>query len=398
MINKEIFRPEYEQLKGRISESRRFIQVLLGPRQVGKTTISRQIANQFDGLSHYANADYIVGKPEVWVEQQWEKARAFEKSGNSVLLILDEIQKVKEWSSIIKLFWDEDTFNKHNIKLLLLGSSTLLLHKGLSESLAGRFEVIPVAHWRFKEMRDAFGFSIEQYVYFGGYPGAASLIGDEDRWKKYVLDALVENTISKDILMLEVVKKPALLKQMFYLGCDFSGQILSFNKMLGQLQDAGNATTLSHYLDLTGRAGLLCGLQNWHGEKVQKRSTSPKFQVYNTALMSALGNGTIESVRTDGEAWGRWVESCVGAYLINSAFNQNFEVKYYRNRGQEVDFIVEHQGKILAIEVKSGGRFRQATGLDKFSQNFKPHKAMVVGTGGIDLESFLKTPLSDWFR
>jgi len=169
----------------------------------------------------------------------------------------------------------------------LLGSSPLLVQQGLSESLAGRFEILRIGHWSFSEMRDAFGLTVDQYLYFGGYPGSAALINDEERWRRYLLDSLIETTLARDILLMNRVDKPALLRQMFRLGCEYSGQILSYQKMLGQLQDAGNTTTLAHYLDLLSGAGMLCGLSKFSSEVVRQRGSSPKLQVLNNGLMTA---------------------------------------------------------------------------------------------------------------
>jgi len=155
----------------------------------------------------------------------------------------------------VKRLWDEDSRLGHDLKVVLLGSAPLLVQRGLSESLTGRFEVLRVSHWSFGEMRSAFGFSLDDYLYFGGYPGAAPLASDPGRWVRYVLDALIETTISRDVLLMTRVDKPALLRRLFELSCRYSGQVLSYTKMLGQLQDAGNSTTLAHYLDLL--AGVL---------------------------------------------------------------------------------------------------------------------------------------------
>ena len=154
----------------------------------------------------------------------------------------------------------------------MLGSAPLLIQKGLSETLAGRFEVIPVWHWSYKEMSEAFGFGVDDYVIHGGYPGAAHLIGESDRWARYIRDSLIETSISRDVLLLTRVDKPALLRRLFELGCRYSGQVLSYTKILGQLQDAGNTTTLAHYLDLLSAAGMLTGIQKYAGSAARRRS------------------------------------------------------------------------------------------------------------------------------
>lgn len=378
-------------LTGRIHEKRRFIQVLVGPRQVGKTTIIKQLLANYAYDSLYESADAIMTGNFTWLMQIWETARLRMKAQSSpeFLLIIDEIQKIENWSEIIKQQWDKDTFEDINIKVILLGSSRLLLQQGLSESLAGRFETLLVGHWTYAEMNEAFDLSLEQYIYFGAYPGAAHLISDEDRWKEYIKNSLIETSISKDILMLTRVDKPALLKRLFEIGCLYSGQILSFTKIMGQLQDAGNTTTLSNYLHLLSDSGLLGGIEKYAGNVVRKRSSSPKFQVYNTALMSAQSTTYFQDVTVDPKNWGRLVESAVGAHLLNASIGENFQVHYWREGNNEVDFILEKGNKTIAIEVKSGIR-ADRLGMQAFHSKFKPEKTLLVGTGGIPIEPFLK--------
>lgn len=211
------------------------------------------------------------------------------KSEGEALLVLDEAQKIPNWSDMIKFLWDEDTKNKTPLSVVILGSSPWLMQKGLTESLAGRFEVIPITHWSFDEMHDAFGWSLDHYVYFGGYPGAAPLSEERDssRWIHYINDSIIETTISRDILLMSQVNKPILLRRLFQLGCNYSGQILAFNKILGELLDAGNTTTLAHYVGLLSGAGLLTGLLKFSKQAVGKKASIPKFAVFNTALQSA---------------------------------------------------------------------------------------------------------------
>jgi len=308
----------------------------------------------------------------------------------------DEVQKVPGWSDIVKALWDEDSHKQLALKVIILGSSPLLLQRGLTESLAGRFEVMPIRHWSYAEMRDAFDISLDQYIYFGGYPGAAALMADEDRWRSYIQDSLIETTISRDILLMTQVNKPALLRQLFYLGCNYSGQILSYQKMVGQMQDAGNTTTLAHYLELLAGAGMLSGIRKYAGQQVRQRSSSPKFQVMNMALMSALSNQRFEQVRTDPEQWGRWVESAIGVHLINRSIEHGFDLFYWRERGHEVDFIVRYEGRLLAIEVKSHKRQTALPGMDAFVKAFQPDKLLLIGGGGLDVALFLSMDVKQW--
>ncbi|MFA7230069.1 MAG: ATP-binding protein [Victivallaceae bacterium] len=380
----------------RVSESRKFIQVLSGPRQVGKTTLARQLLEQIDIPSHYASADEPALKGSSWLEQHWETARHKAKGNSEALLVLDEIQKLANWSETVKRLWDEDSFNNMHVKVVLLGSSPLLIKSGLTESLAGRFELIPVTHWSYSEMQEAFGWNFEKYVYFGGYPGAADLTDDIDRWTHYIRESLIETSISRDILLMNRVDKPALLRRMFELGCSYSGQVLSYQKMLGQLQEAGNTTTLAHYLDLLTGAGFVTGLQKYAGQQMRRRSSSPKLQVFNTALMTANANISFDELIAHRDLWGRWVESAVGAHLLNQTIGSELELYYWSKSNTEVDFVLIKGSKITALEVKGGTSRVALPGIDSFAKEFKVTKKLLVGAQGIPLEDFLKSSASDW--
>lgn len=394
-------RATFNILLQRIKEPRRFIQVLYGPRQVGKTTIARQVMETVSIPVHFATADEPTLRDRQWVSQQWEIARIKipdTQKRAEALLILDEAQKITGWSEIIKRLWDEDTAAGLQLKVVLLGSSPLLVQKGLTESLAGRFEVIPVPHWSYREMSKAFGWNVEQYLVYGGYPGAAALINDHERWARYIIDALIETTISRDILLLTRIDKPALFRRLFQLCCDYSGQIMSYQKMLGQLHDAGNTTTLAHYLDLLSGAGLITGLPKYYGKRVPQRSSSPKVQVFNTALMTAPLGLTFKAIKEDRNYWGRLVESAVGAHLINSAREKNLEVFYWRDRNQEVDFIVRSAKKLVALEVTSSRKKGTPSGMAAFCKAFPVTRQLLVGGNGIPIDEFLSTPVENWLR
>lgn len=389
----------YDGLLRRLTEPRRFLQVLAGPRQVGKTTLARQVMKALVLPTHYVSADEPTLRDRTWINQQWEVARLKAREAKAgALLVMDEVQKVPGWSDIVKLLWDADTYAGVPLRVLLLGSSPLLIQRGLTESLAGRFEIIPMPHWSFAEMREAFGWGLEQYIYFGAYPGAAPLIEEPERWRQYIVHSLIETTISRDILLLTRVDKPALLRRMFHLGCDYSGQILSYQKMLGQLQDAGNTVTLAHYLQLLRGAGMVAGLSKYAHGQVRQRGSSPKLQVLNTALMTAQAGRSFEETRQDGDSWGRLVESCVGAHLLNTSLGSSLEVTYWRDRNQEVDFVL-HQGKTtVAIEVKSGRRRETLAGMEAFAEQYNPKRKLLVGGQGIPLEEFLVHPAEFWLR
>jgi len=392
-------RPYIQQFSARIQEPRRFIQVLMGPRQVGKSTLVAQALAKVNAPYLFASADAVPNTGEVWLEQQWQTARLqWKVSGaGDFILVIDEIQKVSNWSDVVKKLWDEDARTNQRIKVVLLGSSRLLLQQGLTESLAGRFETTYLGHWSFAEMEDAFGVTAEQYVWFGGYPGAAVLMSDEDRWKKYITDALIETSISKDILMLTRVDKPALLRKLFELGCLYSGQILSYTKIVGQLQDAGNTTTLAHYLQLLDTAGLVAGIEKYSGEQLRQRSSSPKFQVHNTALLTAQQSASLKDVQVKPDVWGRWVEAAIGAHLVNHQLSEDYTVHYWRHRNDEVDFVLERKGKVVALEVKSGAT-QKAPGMEAFKKQFQPDKIFLIGNSGIPWQEFLKISPSQLFK
>jgi hypothetical protein len=387
-------------LAARLEEPRRFLQVVAGPRQVGKTTLVEQVLAAAERPTVYASADEPSLRDAAWLAAQWDRGRlALARGGKAgAVLALDEVQKIPAWSETVKRLWDEDTHAGRELRVVLLGSAPLLMRQGLTESLAGRFEVLHVPHWSFTEMRSAFGFSLDQYLYFGGYPGAATLIGDPARWRRYLLDALIETTISRDVLLMTRVDKPALLRRLFELGCRYSGQVLSYTKMLGQLQDAGNTVTLAHYLDLLAGAGMLTGLPKYAGAAVRQRASSPKLQVLNTALMTAQSGLTPDEARADGDFWGRLTESAVGAHLANAAAGGACEVFYWRERNREVDFVARAGRVLAAVEVKSGRAPELLPGLAHFAEAFAPQRTLLVGADGIPLDEFLSWPVEHWLQ
>lgn len=393
-------RPQSLTLASRLAEPRRFIQAVTGPRQVGKTTMVQAVTESSGLTVRFASADEPTLRGPAWIEQQWDAARltARDSGRRGAVLVLDEIQKIQNWSEAVKRFWDEDSRARLPLKVVLLGSAPLLIARGLTESLAGRFEVLHLPQWSFAEMQEAFGWSLDQYIFHGGYPGAAPLIRDSARWARYVIDSLIETTLARDVLLLSRVDKPAILRRLFQLACSYSGQVLSFTKMLGQLQDAGNVTTLAHYLDLLAGAGMVTGLQKYAGEAVRQRGSSPKLQVLNTALMTAQSGLVLKQARSDHELWGRLTESAVGAHLANAAAGGEIELYYWRDRGKEVDFVVRAGSSLTAIEVKSARSREVHPGMTAFAEVFKPQRMLLVGAGGIALEDFLSRPVAHWVR
>lgn len=367
-------------------------QALLGPRQVGKTTLARQLMEAAMMPSVYATADTPLPPGPEWIETQWRLAQMkAAESGSPVLLVLDEIQKVQGWSEVLKKLWDASVAEDHRVRLLILGSSALLLHAGLSESLSGRFFLRRCPHWSFPECRQAFGWSLEQWLFFGGYPGAAEFIGNEAEWKQYVADSLVETVLARDVLQLQRVGKPALLRHLFFLSASYPAHILSYNKMLGQLQDAGNTTTLAHYLTLMHSAGLVSGLPQYYKGEVQRRGSSPKLVLWNNALVSALGRRGFADITADAAAWGRLVENAAGAHLLNGLQSSAAALSYWREGPAEVDYVVESGPSLWAIEVKSG-RGRKLSGLAQFRRRWPQARALVVGGEGMPLADFFETP------
>ena len=393
----EYLRKQFGTLKERVLEPRKFMQVVAGPRQVGKSTLVGQVLEQVSIAHVIEVADGVDPKDSDWIHRVWEAARATMtiRGVEEYLLVIDEVQKIENWSEMVKREWDADTRSRLNLKVVLLGSSRLLLKKGLTESLAGRYELIRMPHWSLQEMQDAFGVTLDEYIYFGGYPGPAHMIKDERRWRKYIKDSLVAPAIEKDVIMTSNIYKPALMKQLFELGCSYSAEILSLTKLMGQLQDAGNVTTLAGYLEILDECALLTALQKYAKDETRKRGSIPKYQVYNNALLTAYKGRGFVTDRTDTKAWGRWVESAVGAHLLSMADELDYKVYYWREpsrnkdeKDKEVDFIIDNGGEVIAIEVKSGRRGMNA-GLPDFVEAFKPKRSFVVGTGGISLEDFL---------
>ncbi|MCQ3810995.1 MAG: DUF4143 domain-containing protein [Acidimicrobiia bacterium] len=414
----EFRRSQVDTIVSRLSEPPQRLIAIFGPRQTGKTTATRQAlalteqGNRYEAIdaaepsaepwpasseAEYANFG-PVRRDARWLVEIWEHSRHQAwTSQQGFVLVLDEIQKIEQWSEIVKGLWDADRASGCPLQVAILGSAPLLMQAGLRESLAGRFEPIHVTHWSYPEMADAFGFSLDEYVYFGGYPGAAPLTNDQERWSAYIRGALVDPNIERDVLSMTRVDKPALLKRLFEVGALYSGQILSFNKMLGQLQDAGNTTTLTRYLDLLSQAGLLTGLSKYTERPVSARASIPKLNVLNTALMSAASGYSLEQARADRAFWGRLVESAVGAHLVNTA-SPSITVKYWRDGNHEVDFVLHRGPHTVGVEVKSGQTPTSHRGLMEFERRFQPRATVIVGDTGVPLHDFLSEPADYWFE
>lgn len=400
MSKKTVNRYHADELVNRLREPRRFIQIIRGARQVGKTTMMTQVVESSGMPCHFASADAPILQSTEWIEQQWETARLLESdSGPSgALLVLDEVQTVPRWAETVKHLWDEDSRKHSRLKAVLLSSAPLLPRRGLTESLAGRFELLHMPHCSFPEMREAFGWTFDQYLFYGAYPGAAPLVKQPSRWKSYVLDSVIETTISREILMLYRVDKPALLRRLLELGCEYSGQVLSYTKMLGRLQHRGNTVTLAHYLDLLSKAGMLTCLQKYSGGAKRQKNSIPKLQVLNTALVTANSEMNLRKAKSDRQFWGRLVESAVGAHLVNAAAGGACEVFYWRDRNREVDFVVQAGNMLTAIEVRSGRTRDSLPGMEAFAKAFPSARKLLVGGNGIPVEEFLSKPVEHWIQ
>lgn len=392
--------PAYErslvaELRGALTRAKgpARLQIVIGPRQVGKTTAALAVVDRWGGPTRYAAADEVLPPGPEWIRTQWELARRDAKKGPS-LLVLDEVQKVPGWSEVIKGLWDADRRTRAPVSVILLGSSALLLGSGATESLAGRFQLRRCTHWTWPECRDAFGWSLEQWLFFGGYPGAAGLAEDFPAWRAYVRDALIESVLGRDVLAIERVTKPALLRHLFGLSCHYCAQSMSFNKMLGQLQDAGNTTTLSHYLELLGRAFLVTGLPRFSGSVVKSRGSSPKLVVWNNALVTATLGGPFEETRQDRGLWGRLVENAVGAHLV-SHLHASEEISYFRDGDDEVDFVLRAGKSVVGLEVKSGSPGKHS-GVSTFLRKHDGARALIIGSGGVPLTDFFAEDPRTW--
>ena len=406
-------RDQVSTLGERLAEEPHRLITLFGPRQTGKTTIVRQalarsgIRQRYLAVDEPTDPKTRFGDPgsafiplrkrdAAWLEERWEEARAEAARYGRFVLVFDEIQKISNWSETVKGLWDADRADGCPLHVVLLGSAPLLMQSGLTESLAGRFEPVRVSHWTFLEMVNGFGFDLRKHLYFGAYPGAARYLHDAARWRDYVAQSIIEPSIGRDILAMARVDKPALLRNLFGLGTEYSGQILSYNKMLGQLHDAGNTTTLARYLHLLGETGLVTGIPKYSGKPHLIRASSPKLCVRNTALMTVGSGYSLEEAVADRTFWGRIVESAVGAHLLNTA-TTDIRVHYWREGALEVDFVLRRGPRVMAIEVKSGPRRGRLSGLEAFRSRFDPYRTLVVGEGGVPLSEFFSVPAAHWF-
>ncbi|MEY3386723.1 MAG: hypothetical protein RIR53_1534 [Bacteroidota bacterium] len=385
-------RQHVAEVKRRLREPRSTILALTGPRQVGKTTIVRQAVEGVDVPVIYTSADGIVSGVHDWVGQAWREARArAQQAHGTAVLILDEIQKVPLWSDHVKRYWDEDTWNQRDIRVIILGSSVALLNDGLRESLAGRFERIHVMPWSYSEMRDAFGWDLDTYAIYGGYPGSAPYQHDRGRWLAYMQESIIEPVVLKDILQRRRIDKPYLLRDTLHAGARLSGREISYTKLMQELPEAGNTSTLVQYLELFEETGLVCALQKY-SRAVVKRRSSPKLQVFTNAIATASGAAWTENMSPTNR--GRCYESLVGGHLRCAVPGTLFDLSWWRDGIDEVDYVIHSPTSTVAIEVSTSAAHRRI-GLSSFVRQFPDAKTLLIGEGGIPFEIFLTMKVED---
>lgn len=388
-------------LKSRMAEPRRRMQIVMGPRQVGKSTLVGQFTEATSVPFDFFAADSVNRFDTSWIPNKWQQARMRMDihSEQEHILVIDEVQKIKGWSEQVKKEWDEDSRNHRNLKVILLGSSRLLLQKGLEESLEGRFETIKMGYWDWQEMHEAFGFSMDEYVYFGGFPGLAPDIQDEGRWRNLMEDSIISPILTRDILEIEEIRNPALLRQVFELACIESAKELSLTKMQGTM-NSGTVPTIKNYLDILNKSMIVQPLQNYSLSRVKEKQSVPKMQVFNNAFRNRFGTFSFDEARVDPAEWGRLVESAVGAHLANRAMTDDYELFYWRNaRRQECDYVLRKGQALVAIEVKSGS-VDKTVGFEKFKEQFadKVTAAFIVGPQALPLEDFFIMDLKSLFK
>lgn len=388
-------------LTSRMAEPRRRMQIVMGPRQVGKSTLVGQFTEGISVPFDFFAADGVNRFDSSWIPNKWQQVRMRMDihSEQEHILIIDEVQKIRGWSEQVKKEWDEDSRSHRNLKVILLGSSRLLLQKGLEESLEGRFETIKMGYWDWQEMHEAFGFSMDEYVYFGGFPGLAPDIQDEDRWRNLMEDSIISPILTRDILEIEEIRNPALLRQVFELACIESAKELSLTKMQGTM-NSGTVPTIKNYLDILNKSMIVQPLQNYSPSRVKEKQSVPKMQVFNNAFRNRFGTFSFDEARVDPAEWGRLVESAVGAHLANRAMTDDYELFYWRNeRRQECDYVLRKGQALVAIEVKSGS-VDKTVGFEKFKERFadKVTAAFIVGPHALPLDDFFIMDLKSLFK
>lgn len=392
-------RPMTRELLKRLGEGAALPQIVIGPRQIGKTTAIGQTVGSLSGKGFaavLADADAMAAPPEKWVVEHWRKAHALAGTGKPTILAFDELQKVPGWSEIVKREFDVSQRSNAGPRprIVISGSSALLVSKGMRESMAGRFELIRFPHWGLAEERAAFAVDIETHVALGGYPRRREFLPDTGRFLDYVRDSIIESVLSKDLLLLNPVDKPVLLRRLFEFACHHPAEVVSLQKMLGQLTDKGNVTTIAHYLDLLAAAFLVTPIQKYSPEILRIRSSSPKLIVMAQALLAAVQDKKPDALARDREQYGRWVENAVGAHLLRSGL----EVFYWRDRDREIDFVARKGRAVMAVEVSVSPKKHTPDSLKRLARKIGIARSVVVGPQGVALESFLLRDPVEWLE
>jgi len=417
-------RPQVSQLV-KIVENRSDMRIIaiIGPRQVGKTVIALQARkrleeagytchyvsfddprlNQQDWPSNTIPSDTMEIKdfaiPETLVNT-WEDARKDSlESPKGHVLFLDEIHLIPKWSNYVKGLWDRDRRESYPLHIVILGSVIWQMLVGRNESLTGRFREIKTMHWSLPEIDQITNLTTEEFIYYGGYPASLLKESEESRfddWHKYIIKTILGTVIGQDILLLHQIKKPALMRQLIEITPAYSGQIMAYNKLLGHLQDKDNAITVKHYLNLLSDAALITTLTRYTPKPHLRVTSHPKFNVLNTALMTAPSGYSFEESQVNRSFWGRVVESAVGAHLCNTR-KAATQIHYWRDKSgnYEVDFVIARGPHLIGIEVKSGKK-QTRQGLNAFKEHFPHAKTMIVGSSGIAFNEFFSYTADEW--
>lgn len=367
------------ELKKRISEpapSR--IQILTGPRQVGKTTLLLDLARSTKIASRYLALDAPEASIPGWWDRQWELILqvAGEKK---VLLLLDEVQFLPDWTRVVKSAVDQIYRMKIPVHIIATGSSALKVGAGAKETMAGRFERLAICHWAPSDIQKAFRLTpkeaVTRYLRFGGFPGGMNLISDLQRWRAYIRDSIMEPAIGRDLIHAEKIRKPSLFRQVFGICTKYPSEIVSLGKIGGALLEEGTLDTISQYLEILQEAYLVAPIRKFSRKEIRRRASPPKLIPLSNAFLAASGHENLPTHQSDPQAWGRWVETACIAFLINSGLT----VHYWREEPFEVDVVVENADGEWAIEIKSGafsgGDLR---GLFEFCKKFPSFTPIVI--------------------
>ena len=358
------------------------VQVLTGPRQVGKTTLLLELAKHWGKRALYIAADTPEASLPGWWEQQWQRAEQLAQDRGAVLLI-DEIQYLAHWSRLLKAGIDRLRRERIALHVVVSGSSSLHIGKGARETMAGRFERLQLLHWSAAELAERFGVSaakaVEQAVQYGSYPGAVSLLSNVNRWRDYVRHSIMEPAVGRDLMMLETIRRPALLRQVFALCTGHPSEIISLQKLCGQLTDKGSLETVAHYLHVLEEAYLVAAIPKYSEKALRQRSAPPKLVVLSNAFLASTSNRPPPQSDTEPERWGRWVENACLAH----AWNAGQQVCYWRAEPYEVDMVLNGAWGRWAIEVKSGPYgLNDLTGLLEFCRRHRQFSPVVLFNSG----------------